>query len=907
MTERPFRFPPPHIAGTDRSYNWVYDAKKYGYRWDAHDGLSGLHHHNVGMNLHGAFQIKGDDHDTHNNTGLGGLSKNDFIILAEYSDVLGHDENINSRTWNNLGDKIAGHRTDSVLVVPIPGDHTNNWNGYLESGSASDQLRDVANLDFRPKSDSDLVDSGKVIAGITDGYVGSAPDIGAYESGDSNYWIPGCQAAQACTPIPLHGSDNVKTNADLMWLEGYQATSHNIYFGTESGSLPMIGNQTNNIFNPGPLAEGQTYYWRIDAVTPTGTVAGTEWKFSVDTYFVSATISFNPLHDSYVQDTSPNSNYGSDSQLKLITQITYGYNREAYMKFDVDVPGEIVSATLELHNSGGSHTKGVGIYSMTDTSWDEATLTWNNRPPIDGVHLDDQDVNSGSWASFEVSSVVVSNGLVSFGLIRDPLDSQRSIDSRESAFAPVLKVEYVPDTDYFADWAGGYALGSESGLLDNPDGDMFNNLTEYALGGSPTDPGDAAAIVPIFDGMHYIYRRRTDATERELTYTLEARTNLVAGSWSVIAAAPSGVAPLEVGFEAVTNQIVTTNDSRFVRLRISAPANLPPLFAADPLTKASGIENVAYSGSVAGDASEPEHNSMTFSRVSGPAWLSMASDGTLSGTPGVGDLGLNTFMVQVNAAGGSDTAMLNITVLANQPPAFTADPFSKGNAATNSAYGGSVAGAASDPENDAMTFSKVSGPAWLSVASDGTLSGTPGAGDLGLNTFTVQVDATGGSDAATVNITVSSVGAMPSGYPAGVGTNVGDEWISRVQFSTIDQSSGADGGYVDRTTVSASVTAGSSHTMTVTYGYSGTAFSENLSIWIDFNRDGDFTDAGEQCLTVSNQQYSGSGSITIPSGASLGETRMRVAMSYSSQAGLSADGSGSFTYGEVEDYKLVVE
>ena len=49
----------------------------------------------------------------------------------------------------------------------------------------------------------------------------------------------------------------------------------------------------------------------------------------------------------------------------------------------------------------------------------------------------------------------------------------------------------------------------------------------------------------------------------------------------------------------------------------------------------------------------------------------------------------------------------------------------------------------------------------LSVASNGALSGTPGSGDLGTNVFTVQVDATGGSDTTTLNITVRSIKQRP--------------------------------------------------------------------------------------------------------------------------------------------------
>jgi len=80
--------------------------------------------------------------------------------------------------------------------------------------------------------------------------------------------------------------------------------------------------------------------------------------------------------------------------------------------------------------------------------------------------------------------------------------------------------------------------------------------------------------------------------------------------------------------------------------------------------------------------------------VSGPAWLSVAANGALSGTPGAGDVGLNSFTVQVDATGGSDTAVLEITVIAapvNQPPAFTSDPVVEANADEGVAYSSSIA------------------------------------------------------------------------------------------------------------------------------------------------------------------------------------------------------------------------
>jgi hypothetical protein len=123
-----------------------------------------------------------------------------------------------------------------------------------------------------------------VIAGITDGYLGSAPDMGAYEYGASNYWIAGYKAPGASTPIPPDGAVNVKLDADIMWLEGYRAASHRVYFCMNPASLTYRGEQANNIYDPaGQLVSGSTYYWRIDTVNTDGTiVTGQVFSFKTE-------------------------------------------------------------------------------------------------------------------------------------------------------------------------------------------------------------------------------------------------------------------------------------------------------------------------------------------------------------------------------------------------------------------------------------------------------------------------------------------------------------------------------------------------------------------------------------------------------------------------------------------------
>lgn len=103
-----------------------------------------------------------------------------------------------------------------------------------------------------------------------------------------------------------------------------------------------------------------------------------------------------------------------------------------------------------------------------------------------------------------------------------------------------------------------------------------------------------------------------------------------------------------------------------------------------------------------------------------------------------------------------DNVSLTEVINVNDPPIFLADLITTPEAIQDLPYDGSLAATASDPDpGDTLVFSKISGPEWLEIASDGALSGTPGNSDVGLNSFTVQVtDAAGEFDQATLKILV---------------------------------------------------------------------------------------------------------------------------------------------------------
>jgi hypothetical protein len=82
----------------------------------------------------------------------------------------------------------------------------------------------------------------------------------------------------ASNPNPPDGATGVDIDADLSWTAGRGATSHDVYFGTSS-TPPFIHNQAATTFDPGTMASGTRYYWRIDEVGVYGTITGAVWSF----------------------------------------------------------------------------------------------------------------------------------------------------------------------------------------------------------------------------------------------------------------------------------------------------------------------------------------------------------------------------------------------------------------------------------------------------------------------------------------------------------------------------------------------------------------------------------------------------------------------------------------------------
>ena len=146
---------------------------------------------------------------------------------------------------------------------------------------------------------------------------------------------------------------------------------------------------------------------------------------------------FHSVADARVAQSSPSSNYGTSSYLRVD-----GGGDPAvasYVQFSAtNLSGTVESARLRVYAKSKT-ANGPGVYRVTG-AWAERTVTWSSRPAPAGSELFDVDAaTAGTWVEWDVTPAVTGNGSYSFVLVgssRDGLD----LRSREGGSPPQLVV-----------------------------------------------------------------------------------------------------------------------------------------------------------------------------------------------------------------------------------------------------------------------------------------------------------------------------------------------------------------------------------------------------------------------------------------------------------------------------------
>ncbi|PCI99179.1 MAG: hypothetical protein COB15_04465 [Flavobacteriales bacterium] len=140
-------------------------------------------------------------------------------------------------------------------------------------------------------------------------------------------------------------------------------------------------------------------------------------------------------------------------------------------------------------------------------------------------------------------------------------------------------------------------------------------------------------------------------------------------------------------------------------------------------------------------------------------------------------------------------------------------------------------------------------------------------------------------------------------------TESGSEYISNVQFNTINNASGdaTTNGYEDYTSMTTTVVPGMSYTIDVTVNTVGN-YTDHCQVFFDWNYDGDFYDTGEMVdLGDITNVTSGvlSGNVVVPAGATLNTIIMRVNIEYNVNPE-PCDQDHTSEWGETEDYSIII-
>ncbi|MCB8964975.1 MAG: fibronectin type III domain-containing protein [Bacteroidales bacterium] len=160
-------------------------------------------------------------------------------------------------------------------------------------------------------------------------------------------------------------------------------------------------------------------------------------------------------------------------------------------------------------------------------------------------------------------------------------------------------------------------------------------------------------------------------------------------------------------------------------------------------------------------------------------------------------------------------------------------------------------------------------------------------------------DAAGNVSAASSAVSVTTTSNTIT-YCASKGNNVTYEWIDLVKLNTINNTTSANGGYANFTSLSTDLGRGTSNTIYFSAGFKSSTYTEYWYIWIDYDQDGTFESTELICSGSSSSSSTLSKTFTVPSDAALGATRMRVTMKYNA----APTACETFSYGEVEDYTV---
>ncbi|TMA69280.1 MAG: DNRLRE domain-containing protein, partial [Deltaproteobacteria bacterium] len=234
---------------------------------------------------------------------------------------------------------------------------------------------------------------------------------------------------------------------------------------------------------------------------------------------VGVTLEFPAVADAAVDAGLPTTNFGTSPTLAADANLV----RNTYLRFTTSglATRTILGAVLRLQvdaTSGAESDSGGTLHTITDGTWQESTITFNNRPAVDGPTVASQGpVRLGQTVDFNVASAVTGDGTYNFALVNTSSD-ECDYRSREGGPAPklVLTVAGSPPSVTISSPADGAVRFHNDTITlagranDVTDGDLSSQIQWTSSRDGALGTGATISTSTLSVGTHVITAAATD-------------------------------------------------------------------------------------------------------------------------------------------------------------------------------------------------------------------------------------------------------------------------------------------------------------------------------------------------------------------------------------------------------------
>jgi hypothetical protein len=232
-----------------------------------------------------------------------------------------------------------GRAGEQALVFVTDGDDQEYPAGLAKALSTGGQLSSTIDLKF-PATSLPFTPRVVRIVGVDDKGLSPGFDLGSVRA-----WVSRKCGAEASQPNPVSGAAHTAPKVKLNWLPACQAQGHILYLSDNESQVTAAAaearkatlTQDVNLFDPGTLTLGRTYYWRVDEVMAGNSVVpGPVWHFTVadevliDDFELYGALGKDLYANWFVRDISP---HGSNRAWLTLVDGSIAYSCRQSMAF----------------------------------------------------------------------------------------------------------------------------------------------------------------------------------------------------------------------------------------------------------------------------------------------------------------------------------------------------------------------------------------------------------------------------------------------------------------------------------------------------------------------------------------------------------------------------------------------